>query len=152
MQVKKYIAEKEAEYQREFRRLRMDYAPGARDFIGFLKEKGIPHGIATSAGEENIRFYAEEAGLYELFDPDTVVFNDGAMPGKPDPEIFFRAMRRLGRKPEACIIFEDSYFGIQAAERSGAGKIIIVNSEELDYSAYPHDVITNFDQVYRELF
>jgi beta-phosphoglucomutase-like phosphatase (HAD superfamily) len=54
--------------------------------------------------------------------------------------------------PEETLIFEDSLLGIQAAENAVAGQIIIVNSNQDDYSHWSYPVIRNFDEVDRKQF
>jgi len=127
-------------------------APGAEDLFDFLKEKEIPFTIATSAGIENVSFYFENMNLNRWFRLDKVAFNNGTFRGKPFPDVFLAAAKKLDVLPEETIIFEDSIVGIEAAENAGAGKIYIVNSYGENYSRFAYDIITNFDNVDRKLF
>ena len=45
------------------------------------------------------------------------------MPGKPDPEIYVRSAKLLGRCPEDCMVFEDSLSGVLAAKRANIGRV-----------------------------
>jgi HAD superfamily hydrolase (TIGR01509 family) len=85
--------------------------------------------------------------LEKWFDPDKLVYSDGSFRGKPHPDIFIKAIDKLRVKAEDIIIFEDSPAGIQAAQSSGAGEIIIVNSDNGNYASWPYQVITNFLEV-----
>jgi len=127
-------------------------APGAEELFDFLKEKEIPFTIATSAGIENVSFYFENMKLNRWFRLDKVAYNNGTFRGKPHPDVFLAAAKKLDVLPEETVIFEDSIVGIEAAESAGAGKIIIVNSYGEDYSRFSYDIITNFDRVDRKLF
>jgi len=127
-------------------------APGAEDFFDFLKEKEIPFTIATSAGIENVSFYFENMNMNRWFRLDKVAYNNGTFRGKPFPDVFLAAAKKLDVLPEETIIFEDSIVGIEAAENAGAGKIYIVNSYGENYSRFAYDIITNFDNVDRKLF
>jgi beta-phosphoglucomutase len=148
----KYNCEKENIYQKLCRESNLNFAPGSIKFIEFLKEKGIDYAIATSSGINNVEFYLSYLGIGKWFLREKIIFNEGNMKSKPDPEIFTKAINRVNKNPEQVVIFEDSYAGIQSAERAGAGKIIIVNSNGDDYSAFDYPVITNFDMVDRNIF
>ena len=127
-------------------------APGAEDLFDFLKAKGIPFTIATSAGIENVSFYYENMHLDRWFSMDKIVYDQGTFRGKPHPDVFLAAAGKLELNPQDTVIFEDSVPGIMAAQRAGAGKIYIVNSYGENYSRFAHAVITDFAQVNRELF
>lgn len=130
----------------------MKLAPGAEDFIEYLHDRGITFTIATASAKVNVDFFFKQFKLDRYFSIEKVTYDDGEMKSKPDPEIFLRAMGNIGAEPESTLIFEDSVAGIGAAENSGAGKIIIVNSTGADYSAWDLQVITGFDEVNREMF
>jgi len=147
-----FSIEKETIYQR----LIIDdlrFAPGAEDLFDDLKLKAIPFTIATSADIFNVDFYYREMKLERWFDRKKVVYNDGTLKGKPEPDIFLRAARRLQLSPAELIIFEDSKAGIKAAERAGVGKIYIVDSVvDTELKLLGHEMITHFNQVDRSLF
>lgn len=130
----------------------LKFAPGAEDLFDYLKEHGIPFTIATSAGIENVSFYFENMKLGRWFQLDKMAYNDGTLRGKPNPDVFLAAACKLDLQPSETVIFEDTLTGIEAAERAGAGKIYIVDSYGENYSRYPYEVITHFDQVDRKLF
>lgn len=99
-------------------------APGAIDLLNFLKDKNIPRGIASMAGEGNFKFYIENFSLLNFFDREHIVYDDGKIPGKPDPTIYLTAFRKLNINPKDCVVVEDSVPGIESAYRAGAGMII----------------------------
>ena len=130
----------------------LKFAPGAEDLFDFLKAKGIPFTIATSAGIENVSFYYENMHLDRWFSMDKIVYDQGIFRGKPHPDVFLAAAKKLELNPEETVIFEDSVPGIIAAQRAGAGKIYIVNSYGENYSRFAYDIITDFSMVNRTLF
>jgi len=130
----------------------LKFAPGAEDLFDFLKANNIPFTIASSSGIENISFYFANMGLDRWFSLDKVVYNNGTFRGKPYPDGFLAAAKKLQVRPEECAIFEDSVAGIEAAENAGAGKIYIVNSYGENYSRFSYDIITDFSSVDRKLF
>lgn len=150
--IKKLIIEKESIYQTLCLKQGMELAPGAEDLFNYLQTKNIPFTIATASDLFNVEFYFKHFNLGKYFDFAKVVYNDGTMKSKPDPEIFVKAMYVLNVKSEQTLIFEDSSSGIGAAENSNAAKIIIVNSTNSKYNGFKHDVITSFSEVDRAIF
>ena len=130
----------------------LKFAPGAEDLFDFLKANNIPFTIASSSGIENISFYFANMQLDRWVSLDKVVYNNGTFRGKPHPDGFLAAAKKLHVRPEECAIFEDSVAGIEAAESTGAGKIYIVNSYGENYSRFSYDIITDFGSVDRKLF
>ncbi len=130
----------------------LHFADGAENLFNFLKNKNIPFCIATSSDLYNVEFYFRHLNLQRWFSPDHVIYNDGTLKGKPEPDIFLRAAAKLQLSPCELVIFEDSKAGVVAAENAGAGKIYIVNSINDDFSEFKHELITSFDEVDRNLF
>ena len=152
-QISDYIMEKESLYQELCLETDMQLAPGLTDFLNFLKNKNIPFTIATASGKENLDFYFRYLPLTKWFDYDKVVYNNGKIKGKPDPQIYELAMGIIGKKPEDVIVFEDAIAGLQAARNAKAGKIIAVNSNDDDYSDWKDcQIIKSFDEVDRTQF
>jgi len=152
-EIQKYTLEKENLYQELCLRTDMPLAPGATDFLNFLKEKNIPFTIATASGKENLDFYFEHLPLTNWFEYDKVIYNNGKIKGKPDPQIYQLAMSVIDKKPREVIVFEDAVAGLQSARNADAGKIIIVNSNNDDYSDWKgYQIIKNFSEVDRALF
>lgn len=63
------------------------------------------------------------------FSLDTIVYNDCSFPSKPAPDIFERAMDRIGLPARDCAVFEDAPAGLEAARRAKAGRIVAVAAE-----------------------
>lgn len=145
-------AEKESIYRELCLQTRMVLAPGAVAFLEFLSARALPFTIATASMADNVAFYFEKLNLARWFDRSRVVYNDGTIRGKPDPEIFNRAIETIGISGGDVIIFEDSVAGIRAAELAGAGEVIIVNSNNEDYGRFTHPVIRDFAEVPHDLF
>jgi beta-phosphoglucomutase len=146
------VREKELMYQEICLQHPLILAPGATDLLDLLKSKRIFFTVATAADKINIDFYFRTLNLHRWFRLDKIIYDDGSFRGKPNPDIFFKAMNTLNAEPAATLIFEDSLAGIRAAENAGAGKIIIVNSHNVDYSEWPYQVIRDFREVDRKLF
>ena len=151
LEIKEFSIEKELIYQ-ELIVDNLHFAEGAEDLFEYLKAHNIPFCIATSSDFLNVEFYFREMQLERWFSPEWVLFNDGTLKGKPEPDLFLKAADRLQLNTSELVIFEDSKAGIKAAENAGAGKIYIINSMNDDFSDFEHEVIFNFNQTDKSLF
>lgn len=156
--VEKYAKEKESLYRKRclIDRENFKLAPGAEEFLDFLKENNIPMTIATMSEWDNVEFYIREFNLSKWFDVDKIVYSNGKIPGKPAPDIFLIAAKNLDLNPKDCLVFEDAIAGINAAKAASIGKIIAVDSIEPP-EFYQNieglsGIITNFSEVDRTLF
>ncbi|MFW5826664.1 MAG: HAD family hydrolase [Alkalispirochaeta sp.] len=77
----------------------------------------LPLGVATNEHFGVANIVMRTSGLSPLF--QAMVTVDEVAHPKPDPEMFLECARRLGASPETCHVFEDSRFGIAAAEAAG---------------------------------
>jgi HAD superfamily hydrolase (TIGR01509 family) len=97
--------------------------PGVREVLGELSARGVPLAVATSTRGEKARVRLENAGLLRFF--QTVVSGDEVAHGKPAPDIYLEAARRLGIDPARSFALEDSHAGVRAAHAAGL-KVIMV--------------------------
>jgi HAD superfamily hydrolase (TIGR01509 family) len=81
--------------------------------------------LASSSDREIIDVVLVRAGLAELF--EVTVSSEEVARGKPAPDVFLEAARRLGVPPERCAAIEDSGNGIRAAHAAGMRVIAIPN-------------------------
>ncbi len=88
-----------------------------KEFLSFLKKRGIKTGIATS----NSRVLAEAAlnahNISGLFEKKTYGCSD--IKGKPAPDIYLITAKGLMTEPENCLVFEDLSDGIRAGKAAG---------------------------------
>ena len=132
--VEKYAEEKEELYRKRclLDRDSFKLAPGAIEFLNFLKEHNIPRTIATMSEWSNVEFYIKEFELSKWFDIDKIVYSDGKIPGKPAPDIFQIAAQKINLAPKDCLVIEDAIAGIKSAQRAGIGTIYAIASMEPD--------------------
>ena len=88
---------------------------GLRRFLE--AHRSAPMALASNAEPENIAFVLEESGLAKYF--RVVVDGHQVERPKPFPDIYLRAAELLGEAPGDCIVFEDSYSGVEAARAAG---------------------------------
>jgi len=151
-EIKMFSTEKERIYQTLCLQTDMQLAPGAKEFLNFLVTDKIPFTIATASELVNVDFYFEHLGLEAFFDHSKVIYNDGTILSKPHPQIFQKAINMLGIKNNEILIFEDSISGIIAAENAEVGRIIIVDSNNDDYSHWEYQKIKSFLEVDKDMF
>jgi beta-phosphoglucomutase-like phosphatase (HAD superfamily) len=86
----------------------------------------VPAAIASSAHPEVIRAALRATGLAGLF--DVVVSSDDVATGKPAPDVYLEAARRLGVAPERCLVVEDSRNGVLAGRAAGMRVVLVPNA------------------------
>ena len=89
--------------------------PGVREFLE--RHRNLPLAVATNAETENVRFVLQSAGLGSFF--RAIVDGHQVSRPKPAPDIYLKAAELLAVAPVDCIVFEDSYSGVQAAQAAG---------------------------------
>jgi HAD superfamily hydrolase (TIGR01509 family) len=83
-----------------------------------LERISLPVCVASSSPPERLRYKLELTGLYERFAGRIFSASEVAN-GKPAPDLFLHAARQLGFDPAACVVVEDSRYGVQAARAAG---------------------------------
>ncbi|MEV3970165.1 HAD family phosphatase [Streptomyces sp. NPDC050698] len=92
--------------------------PGAERLVERLHRQGVALAVVTSGGRAYADDHLTRCGLAGRF--TTVVGAEDVTYGKPDPEGYLLACRRLGVTPGEAVVFEDSEAGLQAGRRAGA--------------------------------
>ncbi len=130
-EVARLSEEKESIYRKIVTSSKIKYrlAEGAEELLDKLTKKKIPFTIATSSEKSNVDFYYEYLDLKRWFDYEKIVYENGQMKPKPNPDIFLIAAEKIGMPIEECMILEDSYTGIKAAKSAGAAKVLFVEND-----------------------
>jgi beta-phosphoglucomutase-like phosphatase (HAD superfamily) len=89
--------------------------PGAAELVAEVEAAGLPYALVTSSQRRFVDAVLSRIGLRF---PVVVSANDVTR-GKPDPEPYLLAARRLGADPGRCVVLEDSITGVTAAEAAG---------------------------------
>jgi beta-phosphoglucomutase family hydrolase len=108
---------KEKTYRRLVAESGVNILPGARELLVALRAEKIPCAVASSTPRENLDAIFAATGLDACF--DAVVCGDDVENGKPAPDIFLLASKKLGVAPGDCVVIEDAHAGIEAALRAG---------------------------------
>ncbi len=105
---------------------------GAAEFLASLPPDRWA--IVTSASRSLALRRLEAAGLSH---PAIFVTAEDIASGKPDPEGYLLAAKRLGFAAKDCLVFEDAAAGIEAGERSGAS-VLVIRATQTHKMATPH--------------
>lgn len=125
--------------------------PGAQEAVGGLAARW-PLGLASSSNREVIQLVLEESDLDPLF--RAWVSSEEVARGKPAPDVFLEAARRVGVEPRACVAIEDSHNGLRSAHAAGMRVIALPNHEfppGRDALALAQRVLHGLDELTPEL-
>ena len=103
---------------------------GLIDFLDAATGLGIKMAVATAASPPNMAFILDGLDLRKYFGAITTAAD--VRRGKPDPEIFLLSAERLGVEPGNAVVFEDAFFGFEAAKRAGMKAIGITTVNSYD--------------------
>jgi beta-phosphoglucomutase-like phosphatase (HAD superfamily) len=96
-----------------------------------LRHEGYRMAVCSNAVGDSVELMTRQAGLREYF--EFLISNEDVTRPKPDPEIYIRALERMGVPPADAVIVEDAPHGIEAARRSGAHVCRVKGFDEVDY-------------------
>lgn len=96
-----------------------------------LQSEGYNLAVCSNSIRQSIQIMMEKAGLINYL--DFFLSNQDVINGKPDPEIYIKAIQKLGLSPEECLIVEDNENGINAAIASGANLLKVENPDDVTY-------------------
>ncbi len=116
VEIERMAIEKEEIYRNVYRE-NVEEVAGLTNFLKGLDMNNFVIGVATSAPPKNVEFILGATYLNRFFD---IVTDESEIKyGKPHPEIFLKTAEKMGINPEDCIVFEDSFHGIEAGNRAG---------------------------------
>lgn len=127
---------------------KVESLPGAVELIRAAHEAEVPLAICSGALREEVRQAAASLGVLSMF--TVVVAAEDVRCGKPDPEGYMQAARKLAQihsraiMPAACVVLEDSPAGIASARGAGMKVVGVTNS-------YPADALADADRVVASL-
>ena len=110
---------------------KMRLVDGACEMLDYIKKEGIPYCMSTGSDRDEMEFFFDRLGLERWFSWDNVVYTDGSFQGKPMPDGYLLAAKRISLSPSECLVFEDGTAGMRAARAAGAGAVIAVYESTL---------------------
>jgi HAD superfamily hydrolase (TIGR01509 family) len=120
---------------------------GARETVADFA-RTWPLGLASSANRPIIELVLELAGLEGRF--AATVSSEEVARGKPEPDVYLEAARRLGVEPDRCAAVEDSSNGIRSAAAAGMVVVAVPNREfppSKDALALADEVVESLEEL-----
>jgi beta-phosphoglucomutase len=133
------IARLSLEKESAYRRLsagQLQPLSGLPRLLDALDAARVPVALATSAPRENVEHTLRELGLTQRL--AVIARSDEVAHGKPEPDVFLEAARKLGVPAAECIAFEDAPMGLVAAGRAGMRCVAVTTS-------YPPETLSATD-------
>jgi len=146
------LGERKERYYRAEAARGVSLLPGVRSLLEQFAQRGIPQAIGSSAPRDNLELILDLTSSRTFF--QGVVAMEDTQRGKPDPQVFLVAARKVGRQPAQCIVFEDAVAGVQAAKAGGmkcvAVRFVGHHSEQSLRNAGADLITTTLDEVNAE--
>ena len=126
--------------------------PGVKSLLAALPPT-LPLAIASGALRHEIETILATADLLNQF--PVIVSAEDVEQGKPEPEIFFKALARLNALPQNsqpitaadCVVIEDSKEGIKGARRAGMKCLAVTNSHPAELLSEADAVVTSLEEI-----
>lgn len=119
--------------------------PGVVPWLEVLAAGRVPSVIASSTVRRNIECVIGLLGVDRFF--GQIVSAEDVLHGKPSPEIFLLAARRLGLEPARCVVFEDSHVGIEAGLAAGMRVVAVAGTHPASSLQRAHRVVSRLDEL-----
>ena len=104
---------------------KLEIKSGVVEILQYFHENKIPMAIASSSATEDIEKNIKRAGIEKFF--SAIVGGDQVENGKPAPDIFQLAAKKINLPPEDCYVFEDSANGIRGAAAAKCVPIMVID-------------------------
>jgi beta-phosphoglucomutase len=146
------LIERKAGYYQNAIRNQVRIFPGVQTLVTELAPV-FPLAVASGALRHEIQAILSTAGLLEQF--TVIISAEDVKRGKPDPEIFLKALVHLNARapngrpidPADCLVIEDSKEGIRGARRAGMKCLAVTNSHPPELLGEAHAVVKSLEEV-----
>ena len=118
---------KEELYRQALRTGGIDPLPGVVSFLDALIGVSIPIVVGSSTSRKNIEVCLSMTGLDRRFG-DHYTGAEDVTRGKPEPDVFLEAARRISRDPSRCFVVEDAHVGVQAGRGAGMRTLAVTTT------------------------
>ena len=121
--------------------------PGLWELLVYLKRNGYKLAVQTTNTMDAARWYLDISGCTEFF--DVLVAGRSVQHGKPEPDIYLKAVELLDLEPSECLVLEDSPAGIIGAHRAGCMSLMIPDMDPPTRGAVSlsHGIVDDMEQV-----
>ena len=142
------LMRRRGEIATEFFANRVGLFPSVKTTLERLREMKVRLAVATSSVGASARPFLDRHELTPFF--DVIVTGDEIERGKPDPDIYLRAAKKLGIGADACLVIEDSLSGIAAGKAAGMRVAAIPDRRFVDAHDYEKEadyVLGNLSEI-----
>ncbi len=122
----------------------VEFIKGFEHFHQTLRNHNIPSAIATNASLEMLSMLSTVMNFQRFFGQNLYSLSHVDNKAKPDPAIFLHTAEKLAVKPQDCVVFEDSYYGFQAASAAGMKCIAIEHPKNHAHRHHAHHSIPDY--------
>ena len=138
------MADEKERLYREFAASRLALVAGAQAFVERSLAAAARLAVCTASTPENMALAFARFPIRDWV--ETVVSPADGLRGKPHPDIFLEAARRLGLPPAQCLVFEDAPLGIEAARRAGMKAVALTTTLPASaFTGYPNLIASASD-------
>lgn len=136
---KKLLVKKERLFKRTVKR---KFIAGALGFLRYLGAKGFKLALVTGTSKTEVRKILPK-GIYDIF--DVIVAGDDCRRGKPNPEPYRKAVKKLKIGKKDSIVIENAPSGLESAKRAGLYCLAVETSLSKEY-------LSEADIVFKSIF
>jgi beta-phosphoglucomutase family hydrolase len=108
----------------------LELITGVEKVLQDIQQIPLKMALATGASRKKLEFVLQKLPIKQYF--EAMITADETNSGKPDPEVFLNAAKKLGVAPGNCIVMEDARNGAQAAKKGGMLCIAITTTRSED--------------------
>jgi beta-phosphoglucomutase len=101
---------------------------GVGELLNDLKRDGFVLAVGSSAPKANLNLCLERVQIRDYF--DACVTGEEVIEGKPAPETFLKAARKLGLSPDCCVVVEDAVQGVAAGKAAGMPVVAVTTTRD----------------------
>lgn len=122
----------------------LELMSGADALLRHFERSAVPRALASSSPHELIDAILDRFDLRKRF--NAVVSGYDVPSGKPAPDIFLEAARRLGVPPGECVVFEDAKSGLEAAKAAGMFAVMVPGKHHPEDGGFADLTLSRLDE------
>ncbi|MDX2226587.1 MAG: beta-phosphoglucomutase family hydrolase [Verrucomicrobiae bacterium] len=119
--------------------------PGVRSLVGELHRAGIRFSVGSSTERKNIEMILETTGIAPYF--HALVSSEDVTRGKPAPDVFLMAAKKMEIPPSQCVVIEDAQVGIDAAAAAGMVCLALATTHPAESLSGYRRVVPNLEKI-----
>jgi beta-phosphoglucomutase family hydrolase len=143
--IKKILTNKERYFKQLVEQQGLKLISGVENVLQAIQRIPLKMALATGASRSKLEFILEKFPIAHYF--DAIITADDTHTGKPDPEVFLNAAKKLGVPPDNCIVMEDARNGAEAAKKANMICIAITTTRSQDQLQQADLIINGYEEL-----